>query len=130
MAVLTAWLATMPPKHRLDKEGVPTAEETSQKRRRHGKSALQVIEDMEEKMDSVNNVLPPEYAMRPGVSGIPRGLLEDGTSAETLLAQLGVFKRFCQARLRTVSIKVGELTSGEDINQSRLIFRFMAQVSF
>jgi hypothetical protein len=106
----------MPPKRTLNE-----AEKTAQKRMKQDTPAARLVDDMEKRMKNINERLPPEYDIGPAIFEIPRNLLQPGTSAETVPAQLERFKNFCQSRLDAVSIKL-EKTQGTSLDESRLIF--------
>jgi hypothetical protein len=118
-----ALLAALAPKHHLSDEEATTPEETPQKRRKKQTLLLEIVEAMEQRMDRINRTLPDKYAMHSGLYEMPRGLLERGTSIEEVLTKLGMVRRFCRARVKAMSVKLNELTSGEDADPGRFLFR-------
>ena len=98
---------TMPPKRRLNKGEKTASAEKTPKRVKLDTPAARLVDGMEERMKGINESLPPEYQIDPGIFEIPRDLLKSGTSAETMSTRLATFKNFCQSRLDTISIKLG-----------------------
>jgi hypothetical protein len=119
----------MPPKHPLNEGEETPSEEMAQKRMRQDTPAVLLVDDMEKRMKDVNERLPPEYDIASAIFEIPRNLLQPGTSAETVPAELERFKDFCQSRLDALTIKLEE-TQAKSLDDGRLIFPFVASILF
>jgi hypothetical protein len=110
-----------------------TAEGTSQKRQKKLLQRKEVVEKMEEIMHLINAAMPEDFAMLSGgISKIPRTLVEDIVSPETVETQLARFKDFCQTSLDAIAIELdigppADLTR-EAVNQSRFIRRLISLV--
>jgi hypothetical protein len=79
--------------------------------------AADILEDMEDAMDRLQQ-LPPNLRMDPGISSMPRDLLNPETSITTLDSQLEKFRSTCKDMLQLVTSELSN-TRGTNDNSAR-----------
>jgi hypothetical protein len=125
---------TMAPKRKHNNsQPSSTAEGTPRKRQKKLLQRKEVVEKMEEIMHLINGSLPEDFVMLSGILKIPRTLVEDIVSSETVETRLATFKDFCQTTLDAIAITLdigppAGLTPAEIFNQGRFIHRLVALV--